>query len=184
MIRSTFALAAAATLLSGCASHEFVNRKLADLDAQHTTALGTVDSNAKAASSAAMDRANAAYTLAEGKFQFAETLSDAAASFTAGRAVLSDDAKAHLADLATKLNGDNKNLYLEIQGHTDNLGNEGSKFAIGQARAEAVRLYLNQQGIALNRMAVISYSDTKPVADNKTEQGRAANRRVVILGVK
>ena len=184
MIRSTFALAAATVLLSGCASHEYVKRELGALDTQHTAALAKVDSSAQAAASAALDRANAAYKLAEGKFQFASTLSDASASFDAGRAELSASAKAHLTDLAAKLNSANQDVYLEIQGHTDNRGSEASKFAIGQARAEAVRLFLNQQGVALNRMSVISYSDKTPVASNQNDAGRALNRRVVILGVK
>jgi outer membrane protein OmpA-like peptidoglycan-associated protein len=191
MFRSTFTLATATVLLSGCASHEYVKRSISALDAQQIAALTKVDNAAQAAAGAAQseanaahDRANAAYKLAEGKFQFATTLSDAVASFDAGRAELSPTAKASLTELAAKLGATNQNVYLEIQGHTDNRGSEVSKFAIGEARAEAVRLFLNQQGIALNRMSVISYSDKTPIASNQTDTGRALNRRVVIIGVK
>ena len=52
---------------------------------------------------------------------------------------------------------------------------------LGEARAEAVRLYLNQKGVALNRMATISYGETMPVDSNKTKAGRSKNRRVVII---
>ena len=52
---------------------------------------------------------------------------------------------------------------------------------LGQERAEAVRLYLNQKGIALNRMSTISYGETEPVESNKTKTGRSKNRRVVIV---
>ena len=51
----------------------------------------------------------------------------------------------------------------------------------GQARAEAVRRYMSQQGVALNRMATISYGEATPVADNTTPEGRAQNRRVAIV---
>ena len=48
-------------------------------------------------------------------------------------------------------------------------------------RAEAVRLFMNQHGVPLNRMATISYGEKDPVADNKTRGGRAQNRRVVLI---
>ena len=51
----------------------------------------------------------------------------------------------------------------------------------GEARAEAVRRFLNEQGVALNRMATISYGPDAPVAPNDTPEGRAQNRRVVII---
>ncbi len=184
MFRSTFALVATMTLLSGCASHEYVKRAISTLDMQHAAALTKVDNAAQASAASAFGRANAAYTLAEGKFQFTTTLSDAVASFGAGRSELSAAAQASLTELAAKLTSDNKDVYLEIQGHTDNRGNETKKIAIGLARAESVRLFLNQQGVALNRMSVISYSDKAPVASNENEDDRAKNRRVVIRGVK
>ena len=52
---------------------------------------------------------------------------------------------------------------------------------LGQARAEAVRLFMNQQGVALNRMSTISYGATSPVSPNATPDGRAQNRRVVVI---
>ena len=52
---------------------------------------------------------------------------------------------------------------------------------LGEERADAVRLFLNQQGVALNRMSTISYGDSSPVASNKTRAGRAQNRRVVVV---
>jgi outer membrane protein OmpA-like peptidoglycan-associated protein len=84
-------------------------------------------------------------------------------------------------DLITKLKTDNHNVYLEIQGHTDATGPATTNMKLGEARAEAVRLFMNQQGVALNRMSTISYGATAPVADNKTRQGRAQNRRVVVI---
>jgi outer membrane protein OmpA-like peptidoglycan-associated protein len=84
-------------------------------------------------------------------------------------------------DFASKLKSDNRNVYIEIQGHTDSTGTKDYNETLGEERAEAVRLFLNEQGVALNRMNSISYGETAPVADNKTKAGRAQNRRVNIV---
>jgi outer membrane protein OmpA-like peptidoglycan-associated protein len=52
---------------------------------------------------------------------------------------------------------------------------------LGEERAEAVRLFMNRQGVPLNRMSTISYGADAPVAPNNTKQGRAQNRRVVVI---
>jgi len=72
-------------------------------------------------------------------------------------------------------------VYLEIQGHTDDTGAKTHNMRLGEDRAEAVRLFFNQQGVALNRMSTISYGDTAPVAPNTTPEGRSQNRRVVVV---
>ena len=95
--------------------------------------------------------------------------------------MLSDGDQTKLKALADQLKTDNKNVFLEIQGHTDATGKPDYNMMLGQERAEAVRLFLNQQGVALNRMDTISYGETAPVADNKTKAGRAQNRRVQIV---
>ena len=65
---------------------------------------------------------------------------------------------------------ENKGVFFEIEGHTDATGEPGYNEKLGEDRAMAVRDYLHDQhGIALSRMEVISYGETKPVADNKTE---------------
>jgi outer membrane protein OmpA-like peptidoglycan-associated protein len=84
-------------------------------------------------------------------------------------------------EFAQKLKTDNKNVYLEIQGHTDASGPPAVNRRLGEERAEAVRRFLNQQGVALNRMATISYGEDAPVAPNDTRAGRAQNRRVVVV---
>ena len=90
-------------------------------------------------------------------------------------------AEARLAELAQRLGAENKNVYLEIQGHTDATGDEAYNEELGEARAEAVRRYLSKAGVALNRMATISYGEDEPVAPNDTPEGRAQNRRVAIV---
>ena len=68
-----------------------------------------------------------------------------------------------------------------MQGHTDATGSPEGNIRLGTDRAEAVRRYLNKQGVALNRMATISYGEDEPVAPNNTREGRAQNRRVAII---
>lgn len=173
-----------AAVLGGCASRDFVRREVASLE-QRRNAVDEAQ-NARIAeldktTREALDRAQAAHQLAEGKFMFSTVLSDDSVKFRSGRAVLSDEAKGRLLQFAEQLKAANRNVYLEIQGHTDSTGSEEQNRVVGQRRAEAVRLYLHEQGIALNRMGTISYGEGAPVASNMSSSGRAANRRVVIV---
>jgi len=194
-------LAAGALSLGGCATRDFVreqvgvvgakeqateaevqaeNGKLQGQDtrlSQHDAQLANLDKNTRDA----LERAEAAGKLAEGKFLYSMVLSDDSVKFPVAGSDLSDEAKARLNDFAQKLKTDNKNVYLEIQGHTDATGSKAANMRLGEARAEAVRLYLNQQGVALNRMSTISYGGASPAAPNKTKAGRAQNRRVVVV---
>ena len=129
----------------------------------------------------ALSRAQAAGKLAEGKFVYALVLQDDGVKFKSGKTSLTPEGEARLVEFAGKLKADNKNVYLEIQGHTDNRGSKAGNKRIGDERAEAVRLFLNKQGVALSRMSTISYGGDAPVAPNKTRDGRAQNRRVVIV---
>jgi outer membrane protein OmpA-like peptidoglycan-associated protein len=70
---------------------------------------------------------------------------------------------------------------VEIQGHTDSTGTPAYNMRLGEERAEAVRRFMNQQGVPLNRMSTISYGQDHPVAPNDTKVGRAQNRRVVVV---
>jgi peptidoglycan-associated lipoprotein len=108
-------------------------------------------------------------------------LSDDSVKFRADSSKLSPEADQRLADFAEKLKNDNRNVYLEIQGHTDARGAESTNQRLGEERAEAVRLFLNQHGVPLNRMSTISYGKKDPVADNRTRADRAQNRRVVLI---
>ena len=108
-------------------------------------------------------------------------LSDDSVKFKAASAKLSPEAQQRLTEFAEKLKTDNRNVYLEIQGHTDARGSVSINERLGEERAEAVRRFMNQHGVPLNRMATISYGKAEPVADNKTRTGRAQNRRVVMV---
>ena len=108
-------------------------------------------------------------------------LSDDSVKFPADSSKLSPEAQQRLMDFVGKLKSDNRNVYLEIQGHTDSRGSDAANQRLGEERAEAVRLFMNQHGVPLNRMSTISYGKQDPVADNKTSAGRAQNRRVVLI---
>ena len=73
------------------------------------------------------------------------------------------------------------NVAVEVQGHTDSRGNDSYNMRLSQSRAEAVRDYLVQQGVAANRMTARGYGETRPIASNRTNSGRAENRRVEFL---
>jgi outer membrane protein OmpA-like peptidoglycan-associated protein len=176
----TGAVLMAGLLASGCASHRFVRDQVSVVD----TRVGQVDTRVtqvEGTAGEALARANAAHKLAEGKFLYEVVLSDDSVKFPVNRDELSPEAEARLAELAQRLKGENRNVYLEIQGHTDATGPEHYNNQLGEARAEAVRKYLSQQGVALNRMATISYGEEVPVAPNETSEGRSQNRRVAIV---
>jgi outer membrane protein OmpA-like peptidoglycan-associated protein len=73
---------------------------------------------------------------------------------------------------------ENSALRLSIEGHSDNAGKANYNLALSQKRAEAVKAYLIAQGIDPGRLAAQGFGQEKPIADNKTSQGRAQNRRV------
>jgi peptidoglycan-associated lipoprotein len=102
-------------------------------------------------------------------------------NFKFGKTTLPDEAKMKIDEMVQQLKQDPKNVYIEIEGHTDNIGPKLINDKIGLERAEAVQRYLYEQyQIPLHKMNVISYGENKPVAPNKTKAGRAQNRRVVI----
>lgn len=166
--------------VSGCATKDYVKTKVGGVQTQvseHTTQIGALDKTSREA----LERATAAGKLAEGKFMYSMVLSDDSVKFPLNAADLSPEAEQRLTEFADKLKGENKNVYLEIQGHTDNVGQPDYNDSLGEKRAEAVRKFLSKQGIALNRMSTISYGEDAPVAGNDTREGRAQNRRVVVM---
>lgn len=176
-----------AVALSACATKDYVNKQVATVDthvadvsarvSDHETRIANLDKTAQDA----LDRANAAGKLAQGKFLYQEVLSDDSMKFPVDKATLSPEATARLDAFIEKLKSDNQNVYVEVQGHTDNTGAKDFNYKLGEERAEAVRRYLNQHGVALNRIGTISYGPDAPVAPNSTRDGRKQNRRVVLI---
>jgi outer membrane protein OmpA-like peptidoglycan-associated protein len=133
----------------------------------------------------ALDRAIAAGKLAEGKLLYERVLSGDKVRFDFDRSELSEEAKTELDAFGGELVGQNENVFVEIQGHTDATGSEEYNLDLGEDRAEAVRRYLSSQhGIPLHRMSVISYGESAPVAENDTRENRAKNRRVSLVVLK
>jgi len=146
-------------------------------------AAGEADAEAKAARARANEVGGKAdeFDKSLRRLVYTVVLSEDEGQFKSGNAQLPDDAKLKLDDLVTKLKADPNGAYFEIEGHTDTLGTKQMNEKIGLERAEAVKRYLfEQHQIPLHRMNVISYGMDKPVASNKTREGRAQNRRVVI----
>jgi outer membrane protein OmpA-like peptidoglycan-associated protein len=83
-----------------------------------------------------------------------------------------------LDEAAEKLK-DNPHLSVEIEGHTDSVGTELYNLGLGKRRAEAVKGYLVlRHQVDSNRMTTLSYGESRPIADNRTSEGRTQNRRV------
>jgi outer membrane protein OmpA-like peptidoglycan-associated protein len=195
----------AGVALSGCATKKYVSREVGEVNTK-VDSLGSeveetqervkrsevrideVDSQSKAGISEArgsaekaMAKATEAEKAAKGKLIYTVTLSNDKVTFPVNRSEISDDAKALVDEAIAQLKAENRGVYFEVEGHTDSTGPEEYNDVLGEERAMAVRNYLHDQhGIALNRIAVISYGEGKPVVDNKTRLNRAQNRRVVI----
>jgi outer membrane protein OmpA-like peptidoglycan-associated protein len=181
------AMALGVVSLGGCATKKFVNEQVGAVDtkvsdvsarvADHDTKLATLDQTSRDA----LQRATAAGKLAEGKFLYSEVLTDDSMKFPVNQAALSPEAQSRLDTFVEKLKTDNRNVYVEVQGHTDATGPKDYNYRLGEQRAEAVRRYLNEHGVALNRIGTISYGADAPVAPNTDRAGRQANRRVVLI---
>lgn len=130
----------------------------------------------------ALKRAQDAGVLAKGKVVFQQTFSEDRVKFKSGKYELNKDAEGALGEFAGKVKSLPDQYFIEIQGHTDDVGGKKYNDDLGQRRADEVRRYLSRSGsLPLNRMSTISYGDTLPVAPNKTKKGRAENRRVVLV---
>jgi len=101
------------------------------------------------------------------------------AFFDFDKAVLKPEGKAKLDDLVGKVGGINLEVIIAV-GHTDATGADGYNQKLSVKRSEAVKAYLVSKGIEKNRVYTEGKGEAQPVADNKTKEGRAKNRRVEI----
>src|SRR3954469_8397861 len=198
-------LVAASLALSGCATKKYVGREVGEINQKVDALSGEVEktqervkrtetriddvnqqsqagiSDAKGSAQQALTRATEAERAAKGKLIYTVTLSNDKVTFPVNRAAISPEAQALIDEAINRFKQENRGVYFEIEGHTDSTGPETYNQKLGLDRAEAVRNYLHDQhGIALSRMEVISYGETKPVVDNASRANRAQNRRVVI----
>ena len=147
-------------------------------------AAGLTAEEAGRSASAAGNRADAVGRETERlmRLLYEVVLSQDQGDFKFGNADLPDGAREEIDRLAGQLKSDApKNVYIEIEGHTDATGEPEVNERLGLERAEAVKRYLHESHqIPLHRMNTISYGEEKPVAPNDTREGRAQNRRVVV----
>lgn len=109
------------------------------------------------------------------------TINEAQGGFGLGRDELPDAARARLDQLVIQLQGAGQAAFIEIEGHTDNTGDENFNLQLGMRRAEAVKSYLYEQhNVPLHKMNTFSFGESRPAAPNDTSEGRAQNRRVVV----
>ena len=101
------------------------------------------------------------------------------AFFDFDKSVLKPEGKAKLDDLASKVKGINLEVVIAV-GHTDSVGTDAYNQRLSVRRAEAVKAYLVSKGIERNRVYTEGKGEKQPVADNRTKEGRAKNRRVEI----
>ena len=97
--------------------------------------------------------------------------------FDSGKAAILPDSEQCLGEM-TKLLKSNPSWKLQVEGHTDNVGGKEANAKLSQARADAVRAWLLSHGVDGARLTAKGFGDTKPLADNASEEGRAKNRRV------
>jgi len=198
-------LLAGSMAVAGCAKKSYVQREVGEVNKkvdavaaevektqqrvqQNEVRIDAVDKSAqsgigeaKGSAAAAMSKAQEAEKAAKGKLIYTVTLSNDKVRFPVNKAEISDEAKAMLDEAVAPLVKANRGVYFEIEGHTDSTGEAAYNFRLGEERAMAVRDYIAKtHAVALNRLNVISYGEDKPVAENKTRDERAQNRRVVI----
>lgn len=104
-------------------------------------------------------------------------LADRIIEFESGKAALTDSGMQVLDQMGAamqKLQG----VKVEVIGHTDNAGSRAGNLSLSQARAEAVKAYIVAKGIPADAIAVSGEGPDRPVADNRTPEGRARNRRI------
>ncbi len=164
--------------------------KITDVDTRAQAAATdakNVGTQAQQAANAAGERANAVNARADTieaasrKLLFEVVLSEDQGKFKFGKTELPDEAKSAIDQMVDGIKSQKSSVWIEIEGHTDNVGDARYNEALGMNRAEAVKRYLYEQHqVPLHKMNVISYGEGKPVSPNRTRDGRAQNRRVVI----
>jgi peptidoglycan-associated lipoprotein len=142
----------------------------------------TAANTANTAAVAAAARAEAVEASTK-RLVYEVVISEDQGKFKFGSAALPEDVQKRIDEMIADLKANPRGSYVEIEGHTDSSGDKIVNRRIGEARAEAVKRYLYEtHQVPLHKMNVISWGEEKPVSpeSNRTREGRAQNRRVVI----
>ena len=101
-------------------------------------------------------------------------------NFDTGKSVIKSESKPIIEQIVQMMKS-NPDLKISVEGHTDNVGNPKSNKTLSEARAKAVIAAIVAEGIDAKRLSGVGHGQDKPIADNKTEEGRAKNRRVELV---
>jgi outer membrane protein OmpA-like peptidoglycan-associated protein len=100
--------------------------------------------------------------------------------FDTGKSTIKMESEAIMEQIVVLLK-DNADLKLSVEGHTDNIGDAKSNLKLSDDRAKSVLAALTKAGIQASRLSATGYGQERPVADNRSEEGRAKNRRVELV---
>ncbi len=103
--------------------------------------------------------------------------------FEMGRAVINSKSYQSLDEVVAMMK-DNTKVVIQLEGHTDNLGNAEKNMKLSQDRVEAVKKYLVSKGIDKNRIKTKAFGGTQPLSNERTEEAKALNRRVEMRVLK
>lgn len=100
--------------------------------------------------------------------------------FDTGKAVILPESRPVVSQISALLKG-NPRLNISVEGHTDNVGKPADNKVLSGARAKAVMTAILAEGVGAARLSAVGHGQDRPVADNRTEEGRAKNRRVELV---
>ncbi len=156
-----------------------VDQKAAAADQKAVAA--NKNAEAAGAAAAAVNTRADAIEKASKRIVYEVVLNEEKGNFKFGRATMPETVTPEIDALVQQLKANPNGAYIEIEGHTDNVGDKEINYKLGLERAENVKRYLYEtHQVPLHKINVISYGEDKPIGDNKTKDGRAQNRRVVI----
>lgn len=184
---------ASGLLLSACATEDYVNMHVGavNMRVDETNArvsaldqrVGTVEQRVGAAEQAAANAqktADAAAIAAKGHFND-QVMDQQSVLFDTAKWKLSPEAQMTLTALASKLKDANQNVFIEIIGHADKRGGAEFNLRLGARRALAVRKFLVDQGVPLNRTEILSWGLERPKEQGRSPEALQANRRVDLI---
>jgi peptidoglycan-associated lipoprotein len=173
------AIAVAAVALSGCATEDYVNERIATVQSSMDALAGQMNGRLGAVEAKTGEHDGRLAAVEKGKFNY-QKVGEAALLFDTGSYRLKADEAAKLDAALATLKSADKSAYIEIEGFADPRGGSKSNRELGLRRAREVYNYLRDQGVALNRMMLFSHGEEHQVADASNDM----NRRVVVSVVQ